>query len=168
MYIGDPYKYENNFFIQYDITCKVENWTYVMFNLVINDTFYPGKGVNWTLGTIIAEIKDFVESTFENYDDYLKSFSAQSLYDLSCFSRGYGEKYPQSLPIKMKDIVTREFGTELSLGEINGSGCSFYLYTFKDVDILVFTTDWGKESFHKVILEKGLCVSVCREFLNAI
>ena len=62
MIFGDPYF----FCISFDVAYPSENLTdsnieLGIFNFIIEDVFFPGKGGNWTLSMIISHLKEAVK-----------------------------------------------------------------------------------------------------------
>lgn len=124
MIFGDPYF----FCISFDVAYPSENLTdsnieLGIFNFIIEDVFFPGKGGNWTLSMTISHLKeavDEIESCPEIQESVINSptFCVNLSHSLQCILQTDPRDY------ELKDV--EKLGVNLTPLEFGD--CGYYIF----------------------------------------
>lgn len=140
MIFGDPYE----FGFQFEVTEIVGDWKYGMCNVIVGAELLPGKGMGYTLGTVINGLK----KTFEYAAAREVSDIGNTPVDALMLASG-----------EAKNIVY------LDMTELWDAGCALYLGFHGDQERLFYSRDFGKTICEKR-LPRGTVEAVIRSLPN--
>lgn len=158
-----------DFFIQFDILEKVDDFIYGVFNFILNENLYPARGTNWTL-SLIAEYMSAFLDTKETDFFYLDSefLDGETLFKEAVFSRlGYFYDNPDDIlnEEEMKKKYPNKIGVELELSELNDAEIDIYFFKSKSNDYMVFSY---KDEIYKVIVNIENIKEMIKNFYDYI
>lgn len=163
MVIGDPYYCAINFEIVYQDN-QNSNMGLGIFNFIIEDVFFPGRGANYTINMVINHLTsnlEIIESIDEISDDLLidndRLFtSIANSFDYYLNTDSENLINPNEIKNKCVDLTPLEYA---DLG--------YYIFYIKTVscDFLYYSYDYGLSSLYKK-LTKGYLYDLIRQLNN--
>lgn len=174
MIYGNP----SDFAIQIEALCqyKNNNFSYGLFNIIINDLCIPDQGSDWTISLIVSWLKGTLAEIEAITEDNYFAYDSSSLFHMARKSRGEHWHGNLELPDRwwlsndpavitvIDSLPKREsacVGVEIPFAEINDLGWYFYLFQTGDRERIIFSGDYGK-TVHEKYLQRGSVAQVIR------
>lgn len=140
MIIGNPYKVAIQL-EQVDFLCSPSG----MFNVIINDSFIPGKGVTIDLYVVISSLKESFNYGLENITSEIGNTPIEEI--------DFSEGEPAGL-------------IYLNFAELHDYGCNFWLGFNGGEERLIYSLDY-ESTFSEVRFSRGTIESLIRKIPNA-
>ena len=121
------------FGIQFDVLTSSDIWRFGSFNFIIDDTFIPGTGTNWTLNSAFASLK-FTEQDFS--DAFKNDFTLETAHELYFLAKSHSGQ-------NGKDFI------ELDITELSDTGLELFLFSDISHERLIYTTNAGITIYEK-------------------